>query len=91
MKEYKVNQLDYILDEGIRFKDGYCITFAECNYEWKREKQLAKSTCVGEYALGEKELYILRDSMELSFTCDRDQYVEVSNKLFQLGQEFSLL
>lgn len=39
----------------------------------------------------EKELCILRANMDLNFTCDRDQYVEVSNKLFQLGQEFSLL
>lgn len=38
----------------------------------------------------EKELCVVRASMDLSFT-SQDRYVEVSNKLFQLGQEFSLL
>lgn len=90
MKEYKVNQLDYILDEGIRFKDGYCITFAECNYEWKREKQLAKSTCVGEYALGEKELYILFYSIgkiKLIFKgpFKKRRFVRLQKKLEALG------
>ena len=39
----------------------------------------------------EKELGTLRVNMDLNFLYDRDRYVEVSNKLFQLGQEFSLL
>lgn len=39
----------------------------------------------------ERELCVLRANMDLNFTCDRDKYVEVSNKLFQLGQEFSSL
>lgn len=39
----------------------------------------------------EKELCTLRVNMDLNFTYNRDRYVEVSNKLFQLGQEFSSL
>jgi hypothetical protein len=39
----------------------------------------------------EKELCTLRVNMDLNFLYDSDRYVEVSNKLFQLGQEFSSL
>lgn len=39
----------------------------------------------------EKELCTIRANMDLNFLYDRDRYVEVSDKLFQLGQEFSSL
>lgn len=39
----------------------------------------------------EQELCTLRVNMDLNFTYNRDRHVEVSNKLFQLGQEFSSL
>ena len=39
----------------------------------------------------EKELSVIQVNMGLNFGCDRERYVEVSNKLFQLGQEFSSL
>lgn len=39
----------------------------------------------------EKELCTLRVNMDLNFIDNRDRYVEVSNKLFQLGQEFAAL
>lgn len=37
----------------------------------------------------EKELSVIRVNMGLNFTDDRERYIEVSNKLFQLGQEFA--
>lgn len=39
----------------------------------------------------EKELCTIRANMDLNFLYDRDRYAEVSNRLFQLGQEFSSL
>lgn len=39
----------------------------------------------------EKELSVIQVNMGLNFGYDREKYVEVSNKLFQLGQEFSSL
>lgn len=39
----------------------------------------------------EKELCTVQLTMDLSFTDNKDRYVELSNKLFQLGQEFSKL
>ena len=39
----------------------------------------------------EKELCTLRVNMDLNFTVNRDRYIEVSNKLFKLGQEFAAL